>query len=254
MRVIGPDELLPEGRPPTQTEVGEAWAQAHRDLRAALADPAIRRVFVLVGIPGSGKSTWCRAQPEMPQAVAFDAVMSQRPRRSALAMRIRATGRDAIAVVMQTPIAIAMERNAARPPARRVPETAITRAAVALRSEPPCEAEGWSDIWLVSRRQDARTSASWAERRGERFFRWRTETDASVRPEHERLHGRIFSWEEGANGIWPGSERSKPHDHNCRCWAEAVDDEDVVAARGGLRARPLTIPKWARARPRRARR
>lgn len=246
MRVLGPDQNLPDG-PGRMAAMPDAWAEAWRSLRAALAEPELRRVYVLVGLPGSGKTHWAGAQPPLPQAVAFDSVMSQRSRRMAIARRIRQAGKQAIAVVVSAPLALCCERQQERPTWRRVPEMAIRRAAVRMRSEPVVEAEGWDSVWIVGCRRDGRTTRAWAERRGEQYFRWRTRDDNRVRSEHERLHGRIFSWEDGAAGLYPGEAP------NCRCWAESVDDEDVVLAGGSPRARPLTMPKWARRRPRRNR-
>lgn len=50
-------------------------------------------------------------------------------------------------------------------------------------------------------------------------FVWRTVHNARVRDEHANLDGRTFDWEDGAYGIFPGSEIM------CRCFAEPVFDD-----------------------------
>jgi len=55
-------------------------------------------------------------------------------------------------------------------------------------------------------------------------FVWLTMEDNAVRPSHARLHGRVFSWAEGAKGagkdgqdIWPGGHAPDEGDWGCRC-------------------------------------
>ena len=47
-------------------------------------------------------------------------------------------------------------------------------------------------------------------------FVWTTSNDDKVRDEHAELEGQEFTWEKGADGIYPGSEIQ------CRCVAQAV--------------------------------
>ena len=47
-------------------------------------------------------------------------------------------------------------------------------------------------------------------------FIWTTANDDKVRDSHEILDGETFTWEKGADGIYPGSEIQ------CRCIAQAV--------------------------------
>jgi predicted kinase len=147
--VIRPDDLLPQGPGRwTKQTVGEAWAEAHRRLRTALADPAVREIVILVGVPGAGKTTWVSAQ-HRPGAVAFDAVSADPRRRAALARRIVAAGKLATAVHVQTPFGLCLQRNAARPVWRRVPEAFMRRVARALLTSPPNRSEGWTSVETV---------------------------------------------------------------------------------------------------------
>jgi predicted kinase len=147
--LLAPDDLLPPGPARwTRETVSAAWQTCRRQLREALAHPAVERVLVLVGVPGSGKSTWARDH-EQPDVVVFDACWAEPGRRAALAAQIRAAGKVPIAVWVRTPLEVCRERNALRPPDRRVPDVALLRAAVALRHAPPTVAEGWAAVWEV---------------------------------------------------------------------------------------------------------
>ncbi len=144
--LLAPDDLLPPGPERwTRATVSEAWQACRRALRAALLDPANRQFVCLVGVPGSGKSTWARDH-EQPGLVVFDACWAEPGKRRALAQQIRAAGKVPVAVWLRTPLAVCRERNAARPPERRVPDVALLRAAVALRDQPPTVAEGWVQV------------------------------------------------------------------------------------------------------------
>jgi predicted kinase len=149
MIVISPEALREQGPGRPEEDVGEAWAEAHRALRGALADEQVERVLVMVGIPGAGKSTWLASRPHDPSTVAFDAVFADRKRRAAIARRIRGAGKDAIAVWLRTPLHVCLERNATRPAWRMVPEAFLRRVDVQLRLAPPTPLEGWSRVLTV---------------------------------------------------------------------------------------------------------
>ncbi|KAB8139275.1 hypothetical protein F9U64_01225 [Gracilibacillus oryzae] len=54
---------------------------------------------------------------------------------------------------------------------------------------------------------------------GLKKFRWSTSGDNRVRDEHADLDGKVFTWKDGANGLYPGT------DYGCRCVAEPIEDE-----------------------------
>lgn len=147
--LLAPDDLLPVGPARwTRETVSEAWQHERRRLREALADTAVRQVVCLVGVPGSGKSTWALDHDQLGMVI-FDACWAEAGKRRALAAQIRAAGKLPIAVWLRTPLAVCRERNAARPPERRVPDVALLRACVALRDKPPTVAEGWAVVLEV---------------------------------------------------------------------------------------------------------
>ena len=148
--IVSPEALLPQeqGRFQQRDLVSEAWADSMRAFREALASPEILDAGILVGHPGSGKSTWARAH-DSPQIVLFDAVWANRGRRAATANRIRAESKSAVAVWVRTPLDLALERNAARPAWRRVPEPVLRKAWADLLKSPPTLAEGWHRVLVV---------------------------------------------------------------------------------------------------------
>ena len=246
-RIISPEAALDlASGPQTREAVGEAWADAHRALRAALLEPEIKTVWVTIGQPGAGKSTWLRNQPDDPEVVAFDAVHSQPGRRRGLAQRILTAGKQPIAIVVAAPLDLCLARNGERDPLRRVPEATLRRCWGDLQAWPVRGDEGWSEIWRVAGtdvRFDRRTTQAQDQEAGRVIYRWRTMEDSRVRSEHAKRHGRLFAWSRPPEGGHPGE------DYGCRCRAEMVADEDVTETRGGqLRSRPLTRPTWARRR------
>jgi len=60
---------------------------------------------------------------------------------------------------------------------------------------------------------------------GAQSYRWRTQGDADVRPEHRELNGRIFPYAEGPR---PGEP------YRCRCYAEPVISAQQLLASSGV--------------------
>ncbi len=129
-------------------DVAEAWAQSFRMFREALLDPVFEAAGILVGVPGAGKTTWADKH-DRAGVVLFDAVWANPARRRSMAGRIRAAGKDAIAVWVRTPLSVCLDRNALRPAWRRVPEPFCRDAAIKLRRNKVVKAEGWSTIVRV---------------------------------------------------------------------------------------------------------
>lgn len=145
--IVSPEALLDpvEGRFDDRAAVSEAWANATRQFRDALADPQVLDAGIMIGWPGSGKSTWAAAHDDT-RIVLFDAVWADRARRIAIANRIRRARKNAVAVWVRTPLPIALDRNAARPAWRRVPEAVVREYAIALLRDSPTRTEGTRSI------------------------------------------------------------------------------------------------------------
>ena len=147
--IVRPEALLEQGPGRwTKERVAGAWAEASRRFRSALADPSIVHAGAMIGIPGAGKTTWSDRH-DRDGLVLFDAVWADPRRRAALARRIRMAGKVPIAVWVRTPLPLAIQRNAARPDWRRVPESFVRRAAASLLACPPTIREGWQQITMV---------------------------------------------------------------------------------------------------------
>lgn len=78
---------------------------------------------------------------------------------------------------------------------------------------------------LIARDQTNKLNGALTKARNQELgiekFEWQTAGDDRVRPEHEDLDGRVFTWASGAgpDGIYPGEEI------NCRCTSIPVIDE-----------------------------
>lgn len=145
---INPDHFLqtPEGRVITPERNAWAWRQCFAVLPAALAASKIaRRVYLLVGAQGSGKSTWASATcAREPDAVIFDAILVKRSERAPILAEARRQGVPSVAVWFKTPLGECLQRNAARPFDQVANESGLRNVFAAL--EPPSEDEGFESV------------------------------------------------------------------------------------------------------------
>jgi predicted kinase len=150
---INPDHFLqtPEGRVTTPERNAWAWEQCFAALPAALAASTVsRRIYILIGAQGSGKSTWAAAtRRREPDAVFFDAILVKRSERAPILAEARRQGVPAIAVWFQTPLAACVARNARRPADEVADEGGLRNVFAAL--EPPSEEEGFARVIVVDR-------------------------------------------------------------------------------------------------------
>lgn len=146
--IIAPESMIAPEVFTERSAISDAWAESMRRFRDALASEVVLDAGVLVGVPGSGKSTWC-SEHDDPRIVLFDAVFSDPGRRRSMAGKIRRARKNSVAIWIRTPLSEAMERNAKRPAWRRVPESAIVRASEKIRKNPPSLAEGWHRVIVV---------------------------------------------------------------------------------------------------------
>jgi predicted kinase len=144
---INPDDFLetPEGRVWTPERNEEAWRLSYAALERALElSPALMRVVVVCGIQGAGKSTWIASQPASPSTIYFDAALPGVRHRAKIVSIARRLGSAVDAVWLDTPLSLAIERNAARTTDKMVPTPAII--AVAGQFEEPTVAEGFGHV------------------------------------------------------------------------------------------------------------
>ena len=146
-RTINPDDFLetPEGRVWTAERNAEAWRLSYVALeQAIIALPEPKRVVVVCGVQGAGKSTWIASQPASPATIYFDAALPAARHREKVIGIAKGRGAAVEAVWIDTPLDVALERNAARAPDKMVPVTSII--AVARQFEEPTAAEGFDRV------------------------------------------------------------------------------------------------------------
>ena len=140
--------LDPDEHPERYSDPSKAFADVRRRLRdEVLTDPDVRRVHVMVGPPGSGKSTHAkRYEGAYTAAVTIDGCHALAPERRRLARQIRDAGKLPIAVYMRTPLDECLRRNNRRDPPKRVSPSVVRRMARELEIRPPRKVEGWHEV------------------------------------------------------------------------------------------------------------
>lgn len=132
----------------TQERSAAAWDESYRRLEALLGSGDYRRLVLLIGPPGCGKSTYA-AEHDGPDVVLFDGLFALPERRArALALAAR-HGVPVEAVWVRTDLAVCLERNGRRSPDRRVPEEAVRQAHQVLEETPPTCAEGFVAVRVI---------------------------------------------------------------------------------------------------------
>lgn len=137
--------------------VKEAWRKAYARLDRLIASGHFTKLVLLVGLPASGKSTWLKSNHER-DAIYFDATLTIAQHRVPLIQKAKNAGLTVWAVVMDTPIAVCLDRNRCRTPDRMVPEATIERMQAQLAGSPPRESEGIDKIVHVRGKQAAQGS------------------------------------------------------------------------------------------------
>jgi predicted kinase len=154
--IISPDTFRynEHGRYVSSSEVSAlAWEKSFQALLGALQIEATG-LFLLVGIPGAGKSTWLDRDPFAKrigpkQDIYFDATLTRRVEREPLIQMAAQYAVPVEAIVFLTPIQVCLTRNWARTEDRRVPYPAIARMHENMRNEPVQLEEGFAKITAV---------------------------------------------------------------------------------------------------------
>jgi predicted kinase len=153
---INPDHYLqtPSGRVWTPERNTVAWEQAYVQLTSALAG-APRTLYLVCGLQGAGKSSWIEVNmSRLAPCVFFDAALPRAVHRLPAITIARSTGARARCVWMDTPLEIALKRNAERREDERVPESSIR--SVAAQFEPPSVSEGFIEVVRVDGSKEIR--------------------------------------------------------------------------------------------------
>ncbi|WP_322964653.1 AAA family ATPase [Sphingomonas fuzhouensis] len=145
--VIDPDAFLEtdHGRVWTPERNEAAWAWAYGALEQAISRaPRSGKVILVCGVQGAGKTSWIASQPVCPTTIYFDAALPGMRHRARIIAIARQADMPIEAVWIDTPVAIALARNACRPADKVVPESAIL--SVAAQFEPPSLVEGFARV------------------------------------------------------------------------------------------------------------
>ena len=141
----------------TPTRHERARKAAAAEFRRKVASPRIDDVVLVVGIPGAGKSTLVAGQAERRRrTLFFDATLTTPERRAPLIREALRHGKPVRIVWLKTPLPLALERNARRPPGRRVPDDIVEDYHRQILAAPPRLAEGAREVIIVERPTRAR--------------------------------------------------------------------------------------------------
>jgi predicted kinase len=146
---INPDHFLDlENATAVSREQGAAaWDRAYEQLATRLAgDGKNGTVFLVFGLQGSGKSAWIGENaPFYPtSATFFDGALPSRKHRQRALGICKAAGCPVVAVWINTPFELALERNARRSGLARIREETIAHVRDHLES--PSLDEGFSEV------------------------------------------------------------------------------------------------------------
>lgn len=149
LRHINPDHFLPDVFSGT-VSAGRgklAWERAYAALEDSLDEVGMRgRLYVVCGLQGAGKSTWVAEHADAMDeySVFFDAALPSRRHRTRPLVLAAASATPVSAIWLNVPVEIALQRNAQRSGAARVPEAVVYHVLEQL--EPPSLEEGFEEV------------------------------------------------------------------------------------------------------------
>lgn len=128
----------------------QAWEMMYLQLEAAIQDRRFKRVVLMVGLPGAGKSTWLSHNHD-PHTTYVDATFTNKWSRAQIIQKVSVRPDLVVeAVFMDTPIHECLRRNNTRSPDRKVPEARIEQMGQQLSTEPPEIQEGFFQVIRVT--------------------------------------------------------------------------------------------------------
>lgn len=134
----------------SKEDVQSAWERAYAALEQALATYAQdATLYVVFGVQGAGKSTWVRENGERfgPGSIFFDGPLPSAAKRARALNLAKQYGVNAVAVWINTPLDVAMARNATRNGLAVIKTEAIQHVHGEL--EAPSLAEGFAQVLVV---------------------------------------------------------------------------------------------------------
>lgn len=150
--LVSPDAHLmtPEGLYHwTQERVLRAWELSRREYSEALASGSYKKVVLMMGAPGSGKSTWYSKNKQQ-GVLYFDAVFKNPKSREAFVRQARRLNLPVEVVWLDTPLEECLRRNSLRTPDRKVEEGIVKGMWETIQKFPPDpRREGFTLIRVV---------------------------------------------------------------------------------------------------------
>ena len=131
----------------TPERFAQAKTFAREAYEKALEDRSLRRVVLMVGLPGAGKSTYLRTHQD-PNTVFIDETLTTPEKRRELIELANRHGKEIEIVFIDTPFDLCCERSRARPD-RDIPIEWLEARARELHEHPPTEAEGVQKLTIV---------------------------------------------------------------------------------------------------------
>ena len=131
------------------------WRTCVRQFREAMERDAPSQVIMMVGIPGSGKTTYARAV-DREGVVVLDSTFVEPERRWQILQIAKAFGVPVVAVWMDTEWDVCARRNEARGEDRRVPLEVMQAMYQRLFDERPREEEGFAEVRRVYTRRNGK--------------------------------------------------------------------------------------------------
>jgi predicted kinase len=148
--VISPDKfLISNGRYNwTPDNAKEAWKKSYELLQNLLQTGNYYKIICVIGIPGSGKTTWIESQPENVAIIYFDATLTNSRARRPLIEFAKKYNVEVEAVFFDVDVEVAKERNNTRSPDRKVPEETIDNMQKKLQM--PSKSEGFANVRIIN--------------------------------------------------------------------------------------------------------